>query len=198
MMVGALVLAAGSGARAWPDDKLLARDAAGRTMLGRVLTMLAASRIEHVVVVGGHRADRLQDIVGAVRLILADDHAEGIAASLRRGIQEAVNCQWDAALVCLADMPLITPSTINRLANAVHEDGRWPDAVVPIHDGQRGNPVRWDRRLFGDLASLSGDAGARTILRRPGLDVLTQTVDDPGVLQDFDTSDRLAVYRNAR
>jgi molybdenum cofactor cytidylyltransferase len=76
-------------------------------------------------------------------------------------------------------------------------DGRRPDVVVPTVEGRRGNPLRWDRRQFQALAGLSGDAGARTILGQQGLDILVLECGDPGIVEDFDTVERLAVYRAA-
>ncbi|MFZ1268449.1 MAG: hypothetical protein WAU95_18490, partial [Anaerolineae bacterium] len=36
--------------------------------------------------------------------------------------------------------------------------------VVPYYQGQRGNPVLFDRRTFGDLLAVTGDVGGRPLL----------------------------------
>ena len=193
---GALVLAGGVGARALPRDKLLVAGPDGRTMIGRVTAALAASRIDAVVIVTGHRPERIALACPGVALVVAGDHREGMAASLRRGIEEAVRLGWDGALVCLADMPLVTVATLDRLAGALHPDGGRPDAVVPMAGGRRGNPVRWDRRMFPALLALRGDAGARSLLQGPGCDVLAIETGDRGVLEDFDDPARLAWFES--
>ena len=71
-------------------------------------------------------------------------------------------------------------------AAAVHAD-----AVVPVHEGRRGNPVLISRTLFPALHRLTGDEGARRILADGARRVLACPVDDPGVLVDVDTREAL-------
>ncbi len=191
---GALVLAGGAGRRARPADKLLTAGPDGRTVLGRVLDALAASRIAPVLVVVGDRAERIAAACPGADLVFAHDHQEGIAASLRCGILAATDRGWGAALVCLGDMPLVRPATLALIAEAAHPDGRRPDAVVPLANRRRGNPVRWDRRMFGALLTLRGDRGAAMLLTRPGCDVLAVETGDPGALEDLDDAAALARF----
>ncbi|MEJ0047378.1 MAG: NTP transferase domain-containing protein [Rhodospirillales bacterium] len=93
-------------------------------------------------------------------------------------------------LVCLGDMPLVTPSLLNRLLEAYDPDeGRL--IVVPTHQGKRGNPVVWDRRFFAEMAALTGDTGARALLLRHAEQVAEVEVESDAVLRDFDTPDLL-------
>ena len=61
---------------------------------------------------------------------------------------------------------------------------------MPTHSGQFGNPVLWDRRYFPAMMTLSGDTGARSLLRRHAESVAEIVVDDT-VLRDFDTAESL-------
>jgi molybdenum cofactor cytidylyltransferase len=63
--------------------------------------------------------------------------------------------------------------------------------VVPVHAGQRGNPVLLNRRLLAaELAALTGDRGAgRLLARRTDI---REVALDPAVLQDVDTPAALA------
>ena len=84
------------------------------------------------------------------------------------------------ALVALADMPWISPHTLNAVAGA---DPAHP-VVAPRHAGRRGHPVRFSRALWPELVALTGDTGARAVLaRHPPHEI---EVDDPGVLRDID------------
>ncbi|WP_243677810.1 NTP transferase domain-containing protein [Vulcanisaeta distributa] len=67
-------------------------------------------------------------------------------------------------------------------------------AVVPTHNGVRGNPVLIHRTLFPELMRLSGDVGAREILRGRA-DVCTVEC-GPEVLIDIDTASDLARILN--
>jgi molybdenum cofactor cytidylyltransferase len=94
-------------------------------------------------------------------------------------------------LVCLGDMPLVSPAQIDRIVAAYDPDeGRL--IVVPTHRGKRGNPVLWDRRFYADMAGLTGDTGARGLLLRHAESVTEVAMETDAVLVDFDTPETLA------
>src|SRR5690606_3931818 len=90
------------------------------------------------------------------------NYAEGLSTSLQAGIA-ALPADVAGAVVCLADMPGVTAAVIDRLIAAHSSDGVG-QIVVPTHDGKRGNPVLWPKRLFAALASIRGDVGARHLI----------------------------------
>jgi molybdenum cofactor cytidylyltransferase len=185
--VAAVVLAAGQSSRMAPRHKLLVEDSAGRPMIARVVD---ASQARPVLVVTGHRAAEVQAALAGrpVRFVAAEDHASGLSASLRAGLA-AVPATSPAALIVLGDMPLVTGATIDSLIETYDPDeGR--TIVVPVHDGQMGNPVLWDRRYFAAMMGLSGDSGARSLLRQHAEGV-AEFVTDATVLRDFDTPESL-------
>lgn len=112
-------------------------------------------------------------------------HAEqGMAASLVYGLQQSLDYQgW---VIALADMPYVQPSTICQLLSAL-ESGA--DIAVLCYQGKRGNPVAFSRTHLAELLLLSGDQGARDLLRR--YPVVEVDVDDPGILQDIDRPEDL-------
>jgi molybdenum cofactor cytidylyltransferase len=125
-----------------------------------------------------------------VTFVHAADYAAGLSASLKAGIA-AVPESAAAAIVCLGDMPLVTGRMIDRVMSAYDADeGR--AIVVPTHQGRGGNPILWDRRYFPEILELSGDGGARALLRRHMEQVAEVDVGDDAVLRDFDTVDSLA------
>jgi molybdenum cofactor cytidylyltransferase len=166
----------------------------GETMIGRVVRQVRASRASPVLVVTGHQAaDVAAALAGQpVELVSAPDYAEGLAASLKAGIA-AVPADCAAALVCLGDMPLVSPAMLDRLIEAYDpEEGR--SIVIPVFDGKRGNPVLWDRRYFAEIAGLHGDLGARHLLREHEDEIAEVAMDSDAVLRDFDTVDTLSVF----
>ena len=192
--IAAVVLAAGRSRRMAPRNKLLVPVGGGETMIARVVRHVQASRADPVVVVTGHQADEVAAVLAGrgVRLVHAPDYAEGLAASLKTGIA-AVPEECAAALVCLGDMPLVSPAMLDRLIEAYDpEEGR--TIVMPVFGGRRGNPVLWDRRYFADIAALTGDLGARHLLHEHGAEIAEVAMDDDAVLRDFDTVDTLSVF----
>ena len=83
----------------------------------------------------------------------------------------------------LADQPFVTESLVQALVEA--HAGSLAPIVAPMVDGRRSNPVLFDRRTWADFASLTGDAGGRTLFARyPATWVPWH---DPRLLMDIDT-----------
>lgn len=176
--VGALVLAAGLGRRMGAPKLALPVD--GQPMLARTLAAVRAAGLPLFMVTGGHRA-AVQAVAGPIPQVHCDDHAKGLAESLKTGLA-AAPADWAGALVVLADMPFVQPRTLERLAAALANGA---GAVVPVHGGRRGNPAGFARALWPALMRLQGDAGARRLLDELG--AVEIPVCDPGIHRDLDT-----------
>lgn len=176
----ALVLAGGAGRR-FGGGKLLA-DWRGRPLvLWSVETALAAP-VDEVVVVVGCRSDDVRAALNALtdprlRIVEAPDWDDGLSASLRAGV-EALPPEAESLAVFLGDMPLIDPSSVAPLIDAVEAGAvaaRLDHADGPAH------PIVFGRSLFPDLLRTRGDRGARSLLvGRDGVAVFT-TADERAV-----------------
>ena len=190
--IAAVVLAAGQSTRMAPHNKLLIADRTGKPMIARVVDNVLASQARPVLVVTGHRGEDIRATLSGrpVTFVDAPDHAAGLSASLKAGIA-ALPAEVAAVLVCLGDMPLVTGRVLDRILAAYDPDeGR--AIVLPTHQGHAGNPVLWDRAFFAEILSLSGDTGARGLLKRHEEQVAEVEAGDDSVLRDFDTVDSLA------
>jgi molybdenum cofactor cytidylyltransferase len=195
--VAAIVLAAGRGTRMGAENKLLA-DLSGKSIVRHTVEAALASKARPVVVVSGHQGER---IAGALKgLEISHVHnprfAEGLSTSLTAGLA-ALPPEIDAVAVMLGDMPEISGALIDRLAAAIDPE-RGALIAVPVRNGRRGNPVVWSRRLFGDLARLEGDVGARHLIGLYADAVAEVPVEDEAVFADVDTPEALARLRTRR
>ena len=178
--------AAGAGG---PVTKLVAQHE-GKALVRHVAEAAIDAGLAPVIVVTGHAEEAVADALAGldVTLVRNPDYASGMASSLKAGLGAAPAV--DAALVLLGDMPLVSASLIARLVHAFRDKPQ-AAAVLPIHAGVRGNPVLLSSALFPDLARLTGDAGARQILRGRDADVVEVEVDEPAARLDVDTPDAL-------
>lgn len=103
-----------------------------------------------------------------------------MSASLIFGLQQLPSyCAY--FIIALADMPYVKPESILAIANALSNGA---DIAVPVYEGKRGNPVGFSRRYLPELLTLSGDQGARSIIKKyPITEVI---VNDVGILLDID------------
>ena len=163
-MIAGLVLAAGAGTRfarragAGGGPKLLA-DLHGRPLLAHAVDAICAvAGVDPVVVVLGAYADEVLAKVsfGRARPVICPEWSQGQAASLRCGLREV--SEADRVIVTLGDEPLVAPTVIERFVNAA-------PGTRAVYDGHPGHPVLLGRQHMSALSSLTGDRGARDLLR---------------------------------
>jgi molybdenum cofactor cytidylyltransferase len=177
-----LVLAAGAGTRFGDEPKQLA-DLAGRPVLQHVVDAALAA-LPRVVVVLGHRADRLRAAVdlGPAEVVVCDDWAAGQSASLRAGLDAIGGAH--RVVVLLGDQPLLAPALIERFAGE-------PGGTRSSHAGAPGHPAVLGPAEIAAARELTGDAGLR--------DLEWRLVEVGRPLRDIDTPEDLeAVRREAR
>jgi molybdenum cofactor cytidylyltransferase len=193
--IGAVVLAAGQSRRMGMVNKLLA-EIGGKPMVAQVVDAVLASQARPVVVVVGHEAAEVRDALAGrdVRFVDNPEFAEGISTSLKCGLR-ALPSEIDGALVCLGDMPRVTPDQLNQLISAFSPvDGR--AICVPTVHGKRGNPVLFARRFFEEMEMVSGDVGARHLIGESTELVCEVEMSGDGVLLDIDTPQALDRVRD--
>lgn len=182
--VAATILAAGSSERMGRPKQLLSIE--GQPMVRRVAEVVCASGLAQVIVVVGAHAGRVEAALAGLPVELVHNQAwrEGLSTSLRTGIG-ALRPDIGAVLVVLADQPALTPGLLLQLVDR-YRATRAP-IVAPFYQGQRGNPVLFERSLFPELLAVHGDRGARNVVARYGEQMERVDCDDPAVVQDVDT-----------
>jgi molybdenum cofactor cytidylyltransferase len=182
--VAAIVLAAGGSTRMGQPKQLL--PIGGQPMVRRVTAAACATELAQVVVVVGAQADAVRQALAGlpVDVVFNGSWAEGMSTSVQAGLS-ALASGIQAVLIILADQPGLTPDLLNTLITHYHATRA--AIVAPLYQGQRGNPVLFDRSLFGELLTARGDQGGRMLILRHERDVERVEVDDPSVLLDVDT-----------
>lgn len=192
--VAGLVLAAGMSRRAGDVNKLLHTfeyKYERKALVEHVAHSLSVSQVNSVLVVLGHDAMAVENALTdtPVAVSVNTDYQRGQASSLAHGV--ALLFAHEAIVVCLGDMPHVTPEVVNALIDAMREH---PEKAffVPVYEGQRGNPVLFTKEKYDEIMSLSGDNGARSLMKLQPDAVLEVAIDCKGVLIDYDTQGELA------
>jgi CTP:molybdopterin cytidylyltransferase MocA len=84
-----------------------------------------------------------------------------------------------------ADVPLVTPATLVRLAEHLAGSA----AVCPAFRGRHGHPPLLSAALIPVVLAYDGEGGLRRLLASLGHGLRTLECDDPAVLVDVDTPD---------
>lgn len=208
--VAGLLLAAGAGRRMGgpkallrhpPDDAGAASGwPEGEPWVARAARILAEGGCSPVLVVLGAAADQALPLLPpGVRAVVAEDWAEGMGASLRRGLAALAALAGEAELAGEADLvgepggPVAvlvalvdTPGVTSRVVARVRAAATGPEVLArAAYGGRPGHPVLLGGAHWGPAASLaSGDSGARAYLA--GRDVATVECGDLGSGDDVD------------
>lgn len=185
-----IVLAAGAGRRFGQPKATVVED--GRSWLNLAADALAAGGCAEVVVVLGAEADEARTLLdGDVRVVVAEDWADGLSASLRRGLEaiEDAPARVDRAVVTLVDLPDVDAAVIGRVLAATEG----PRTLArSVYQGRPGHPVvlgrtHWDAvratvvedRGAGDYLEAHGARGIECGDLAGGRDVDVRPVRDP-------------------
>jgi nicotine blue oxidoreductase len=193
-----VLLAAGEGSRFGRPKALV--ELAGQTLAERGVTLLRAGGADPVLVVTGAAPVEL----GGIPTIYNQQWLTGMGSSLRVALQALTDAgspgrpgelppDVGAAVVALADQPLVGPEAVARLIAAYRAGA---GVAVAAYEGQPRNPVLLAREHWPEvIAMATGDQGARAFLRaRPDLVTLIEC-GDTGRPDDIDTAadlDRVA------
>jgi nicotine blue oxidoreductase len=202
--VAGVLLAAGQGSRFGRPKALVELD--GRTLAERGVTMLRAGGADPILIVtGAARVDLGPD--HQARIVYNGEWRTGMGSSLRaalRALTELVvgqeaGLEVGAAVVALADQPLVGAEAVGRLI-AAYQAGA--GVAVAAYGGKPRNPVLLAREHWPEvIAAATGDQGARAFLHaRPELVTLVEC-GDTGRPDDIDTPadlERIAVSRPGR
>jgi molybdenum cofactor cytidylyltransferase len=171
-----LLLAAGRGERFLASGGTTHKLAAvfrGKTVLQHTLDAVIATGLPYHVVTPTNNA------------------MLGMGDSIARGVVAAP--QANGWLILPADLPMISPSSILAVANALPGNA----VIQAFVNGKAAHPVGFSVQCREHLLALCGDEGARSVVQHYQTLGLWQSlaIDDAGALQDVDTVTDLAALQ---
>lgn len=195
-MIG-ILLAAGFSRRFGTTDKLLQTLADGHPIaLAAAQNLIKAIPLAIAVVRPGNQelADLLKN--AGLKIVFCDAEQTEMADSLASAVRysQQLNESDSGFVIALADMPYIKPHTISAIA---HELKAGTAIVVPTYQNNRGHPVGFSAKFRTELEQLTGDEGARSILKRYADQIRLLECSDPGILADIDTPEDLIARPHA-
>ena len=193
--VSAIILAAGQSRRMGKENKLLMK-IDDCPMVEHVVKILNKSCLDKIIVVTGFESEQIKSTLNGYDVMFIDnpDYEQGLSTSLVAGLR-SVDEKADAVIICLGDMPMITNTGIKQLVDEFNPEGG-REICVPTYQGKRGNPILWSRRFINEMMQLEGDVGAKHLLFSYDDVVHEVSMQDSGVLLDFDTQETISNYHD--
>ncbi len=193
--IAAIILAAGRSSRMGANKLTLPLE--GKPVLRHVVDAARTSGAAPILVVLGHEAEKIATLLegASVSLVFNEDFHQGLSTSLKHGVA-ALPADVDGALIFLGDMPDVSANLAQRMIAAFNP--REPrGVVVPKRNGRQGHPVLWGRGFFAILLEkLSGDVGAKHLIREYAASVAEVDADDDGVFTDLDTPEDFSARKS--
>jgi len=186
-MITCIVLAAGESKR-FPGNKLLYEIKQNVTIIELLLRSILASKVDQILVVLGHDAEVINEIVKNVnthiRTIVNPHYKQGgMSSSIRRGMEEALDSH--AIMITPADIPLIPSEVFNQLI--VHYLSMSPVVIIPTYEGQKGHPILIDSQLFEYVLNISEEKrGLKEIIELFKDEIVFLPTNSQEILHDID------------
>ncbi|MEQ1798240.1 MAG: nucleotidyltransferase family protein [Lacibacter sp.] len=163
---GVIILAAGASSRLGSPKQLLIYS--GAPLLQHSIEVAQLSDARSVIVVLGANADLINDELKAstVKIVINSQWKEGMASTIRYGLQTLLelNPQTEAVVLMVADQPFVTAELLNNLIDVNRKEQR---SIVACKYGTTfGTPVLFAKRFFPELMELTGDVGAKGLVRK--------------------------------
>jgi bifunctional UDP-N-acetylglucosamine pyrophosphorylase/glucosamine-1-phosphate N-acetyltransferase len=118
LLIHVIILAAGEGKRMNSDLPKVAHTAVGRTLVGHVIAVADTLSPSSTVVVVGHGADKVRDILpdGVLDALQAEQLGTGHATQVGLSALGALDPE-DIVMILYGDTPLLTPELLAELAD---------------------------------------------------------------------------------
>jgi molybdenum cofactor cytidylyltransferase len=189
--IATILLAAGEASRYGSAKQLLQIE--GEPMVRRAALAAVEAGTRAVVVTGAHRAE-VETCLDGVDVVCSFNASwrEGMGGSIAHGIGHVRRAMpvASACIVMLADQPGITAADLRRFVATANAAPR--RIIAARYGGTTGAPCLFPRDYFGELAALTGDLGARMVIRRHANRVDELSV--PHAALDIDTVEDYARY----
>ena len=190
-----LILAAGQSRRMHGVDKLL-EPVAGQPLIRRQAQVALATGLPVWIALPPDRPLRNEALQGlVVGIVDVSDARLGISYSLIAG-NAAVPADM-ALILWLADLPEITTDDLRTLGSAAQAA---PNAIIraTTSAGKPGHPVVVPPNFRAELNRLTGDDGARDVLKRHAANTVFVPLAGTRALTDLDTPEDWSAWRAGR
>lgn len=194
-MKSAILLSAGLSSR-FGSPKALA-PIFSTTAILHLLKNFTNSQVDEIIIVLGAQADQIKASLlkhKMIKVVYNKDYNFGQTSSFKVGLTHA-SSQSKALLLIPVDYPFISTATIDLLIKEYDKNPK--NILIPTFNGRKGHPPIFPISLKQDLLNLDDTLGVNTILKKNEKVLRFFEVNDPGVVQTFNTPEELEALKQS-
>ena len=185
-MISAILLAAGQSQRMGGDNKLI-KKYNKKYLINHILDALIKSKVKKIIVVLGFQTSKVKKIIvedKKISFVYNKNYKSGMASSIKTGLKR-ISKKNIGFLIIHADMPQISRKIINKLYEAIKSKDK--EIFVPTYKRKLGNPVGFKYSMLESLKKITGDRGAKKIIKRNKKKLYLIKVNSKSIFNDLNT-----------
>lgn len=208
--ISVIVLAAGLSRRMGKANKLLL-PLGEKTIVETTLSNIIAAELGETLVIVGHEAEAVRFQISDVgfqvlgvnlenanfqgQIVTNPRYEMGMTTSIQTGVA-AANADSLGYMICLSDMPFITPAEYGYLKNEflTHLATDKQAIVQPVFKEKRGNPTIFSAFYKKDIVTLTYTEGCKPIVQNNKNHVYLVEMPTDTVLRDIDVKEEYDTY----
>ena len=184
-MITAILLAAGQSKRLFNQNKLI-KNYKGKPLINHAVQSIIKSKIEKLIIVLGFEYLKNKKKINKnkkIKFVINHNYTRGIASSIKCGLKKISN-KNDGFIIVQADMPKISKNILNKFYKEIKTNKK--EIFVPIKNNKIGNPIGFKLSMINQLKKISGNRGAKFIIKRNKSKIKYIRTKSLGIFKDID------------
>ena len=185
-MISAILLAAGQSKRMNGENKLT-KEIKGIPLIKHSVKNILASSVDELIIVLGYQKEIIEKLIDKnekIKFVFNKDFESGMATSIKTGLNN-LSEKTENFFICLGDMPMVSPDIYNQLIESKDKK----EIIIPTYKGKQGNPVLFNKSMKEKIMNITGDFGAKKILKLNKDQILNLEINDQIIARSFNTQD---------
>lgn len=171
MSTAIIILAAGNSSRMGKPKQLLNYN--GQTLLNIVIAQSVKTKFNPIVVVLGAYAKEIakSSVNPGVVYAVNERWENGMSSSISFGLKTALNInpEIENVILTVADQVHISSEIFEKLNNRYQSAEK--NIVTCTYSETTGTPTLFNKKYFKELLSLTGEAGAKSLIKEHSMDI---------------------------
>ncbi len=189
--IAILIVAAGESKRLGQPKQLLRKN--GITLLENSLNEIVKSRAGKPFLVLGANAELILSEIQLTdyQIIINKNWTRGMGVSIAQGMKTIIKeNDYTGVIISVADQPFFTANILKKIRENILDEKM---IIKSKYEEGSGPPVYFSQHFFGEMTKLSGDDGAKPLVKK--YKNLVVSIDFPKGNIDIDTEEDLKYWR---